>query len=400
MDTRGFLDRLVADGNYIIACWKNEKGVFHRGYRRADFKAAAGLAQWCANQGWDAYYAMASFKLAQATGTDTLHVDKFSIRRTHDNAQGLKCFWADLDISRPGDGKNPASVYADLNAAVAWVIAFRKATGMPNPNVWVQSGWGMHVYWVMQETMEADDWQPYAEALKAAMTATGAVGDISISADRSRILRPPGTYNFKDATKVKEVRLIKSDPNDYPNQGILDKLRPYLGNKKSFQGKKNGAVSTMPFGKSKLSAAGQANLDEQKFPPAAFNDLVDHCEQLRRTRDTHGKDDGRNLWQFGTINTCIFLEDGDDWVHPLSDGFPQYTPEETDSVYQKAKGERGDKGFGPTTCSTWNSLRPGVCNQCPLWQKITTPLQAHSDGDLPPGYRRKEGTIQRAIGPQ
>jgi len=400
MNTAGFLDRIIGGGNYVVVCWKNEKGLFHRGYRRQQSGAAAGLAQWCAGQKMDAYFAMASFMLAQATGTDALGVDKFIVRRTHDNAQGLKCFWADLDISRPNDGKDPSQVYADVPAAVAWLKAFRDATGMPLPNVWVQSGWGLHVYWVMQDTMTAADWLPYAEALKAAMLATGAVGDVSVSTDHARILRPPGTFNFKDPAHPQEVKLVRNNPQDFPNQDILDKLTPYMGTKKPFQGKKNGASGPTPFGKSKLSTAGQANLEEHKFPPVAFNDIVDNCEQLRHTRDTHGKNDSRNLWQFGTVNTCVFLEDGDAWVHPLSDGYHKYTPEETDAVYNTTKEEHENKNFGPPSCSTWNTHRPGICTRCPLWGKITTPMQAHSSGDLPPNYRRKEGTIQRAVGAQ
>ena len=152
----------------------------------------------------------------------------FKGQRTQANAQTVRAFWLDLDVSRPGDGKDPAHVYSDRRAALRWLLTFCQATGLPSTNLLVDSGYGYHVYWVLEDAMSVAQWQPYAHALKAAMVANGYIGDLQRVTDAASILRPPETQNIKGGSQAPVKVIEKSLHGDYPNDLMRQRLQPFL----------------------------------------------------------------------------------------------------------------------------------------------------------------------------
>jgi len=137
------------------------------------------------SQGVDAYFALATFE--DDSG------------RKVDNAAFLRSFFLDLDC---GTGKP----YADQAAAAQALSIFIAETKLPSPTL-VNSGGGLHVYWPLTEDVEASEWVRHAKSLKRLCAQKKLFADPAVTADAARILRIPGTHNFKNETS-RPVQII------------------------------------------------------------------------------------------------------------------------------------------------------------------------------------------------
>jgi hypothetical protein len=120
-------------------------------------------------------------------------------RRGQDLARALNAIWLDLDVK---EGK-----YASLEEAVDDVQRFIDKYNVPRPNALVASGNGLHVYWIAVESMTVEEWRPYASGLKALAIEFGLKADFGVTTDSARILRVPGTFNYK-TDPPRPVRLL------------------------------------------------------------------------------------------------------------------------------------------------------------------------------------------------
>lgn len=152
-----------------------------RNYHVNSIAVAVSRALALSAEGIDAYIALAGFKNA------------FS--RCVDNALGAWGFWLDIDC-----GKNKADSgkgYKNIEVALQKLGKFCKDTGLPMPTHFVDSGGGLHVYWVLDKFVDRETWQKYALKLKVLTKALGFLADDSRTSDIASVLRAPGTLNFK-----------------------------------------------------------------------------------------------------------------------------------------------------------------------------------------------------------
>jgi len=87
--------------------------------------------------------------------------------------------------------------------------AFLDKTGLnqfATPHV-LSSGGGLHCYWPLDKESDIETWKPIAENLKRLCRQEGMQIDMAVTADAARVLRIPGTFNFKD--KYPEPRPVK-----------------------------------------------------------------------------------------------------------------------------------------------------------------------------------------------
>jgi hypothetical protein len=198
VDLPQFLDRMVAPGNFLAVAFKSDRGLAHRFFPRADVNKAAGFLHWASDTAhMDTWYSPASYKTATLEINEKTGKQNYKGERTQANVELLKSFWFDADIKRDGDNKDPARVFASVAEVAYWAKSFSKTTGIPMPNVWVRSGYGVHLYWTFADAIDRTTWQPYADALKAALVINNAKGDVGVVGDSARILRPIGTFNYK-----------------------------------------------------------------------------------------------------------------------------------------------------------------------------------------------------------
>jgi hypothetical protein len=403
MDLAEFLARVVPAGGFAcIVSRTTYGGMAQRFFPRDKLGDAAGWVKYLSDK-TDVWYAPASYRTAAPNGKDKLGRDQFKGPRTQENVEALRSFWIDLDLKRAGDNKT--NVYANFNEAVQWLGEFRKAAKMPAPNLWVSSGYGLHLYWVLEDAITLDVWEPYAHALKAAFVATGAKADVGCTADSARIMRPPKTKNFKVPASPVDTKVLKS-LGDYPNQLIYDKLQPYLGavpaKVAGNYGSDNltGAPPAVLVARgAATTAAAQANLPGKRG--RLYAEIASGCVQIQQSLATGGKGDPYPLWYLGFMSLAAFCSDGNEWAHKLSLGDPRYTPAAVDAAVQQAEKEHLAKGTGAPTCANFDSSRPGVCGTCPHWGKTNSPVglatKKNDDDDLPPLYRRNNGVIEHLV---
>ena len=164
--------------------------------------------------GWkapDGHYQQAAFEtIAEALALIAAHRDKANIwcamagfspdtSRDAANAVCLKSFWFDLDAH----GKGP---YETPNDALNGIKAFVKSAALPRPNYINMTGHGVQVFWALPDPVSTNEWQPVADDLQE-LAKRMKLGADPITADAARILRVPGTDNFRDPDNPVEAVL-------------------------------------------------------------------------------------------------------------------------------------------------------------------------------------------------
>lgn len=136
----------------------------------------------------------------------------FKGRNAAGDARALPAIWAEID-------KDPAASLQKL-----------KERGIPSPSVVVGSGHGYHLWWVLREPWELPD---EAEQKKAQLFVRGfqktlraIVGQLDSTHDLARVLRIPGTLNYKENPPL-PVTLIENSETDYnlsDFEGFVDEV--------------------------------------------------------------------------------------------------------------------------------------------------------------------------------
>jgi len=118
--------------------------------------------------------------------------------RTHENVAYVRALWMDIDCGPTKavpDEKGVIKGYIDQATGLAEFKKFCKNVGLPQP-ILVSSGYGIHAYWLLEETITRTDWEPLANRLRELCVEQGFIVDPAVF-EASRVLRVPGTYNFK-----------------------------------------------------------------------------------------------------------------------------------------------------------------------------------------------------------
>lgn len=164
------------------------------GWRHYPVKTVTGAldkAQAISNAGHNAYFACAEYK-TQST-------------RKGDNVNQARAFWLDLDCGEAKAAKGAG--YATKREATGALMEFCTVTGLPSPTDLVDSGNGLHVYWVLDVDVPLDDWKAHGALLKALTKEYGLLADPMRTSDIASVLRVPGTMNWKDHANPKPVKI-------------------------------------------------------------------------------------------------------------------------------------------------------------------------------------------------
>lgn len=390
MSPSDFLRRVCPDGRLVVAKKVNRtdpKGkpyvTFAHAVCAGADDAAAKLSQLA--KGHDVYYALASWKQGfHEVKAKSGKVKK--VLRVRDNVENLKALWFDIDFK--GGYEDPQQVVLALQKHC-------KSTGLPPPSILIHSGNGIHAYWPLEEAIPYDQWQVLADAFKEAAKKTGLQADLVCTADACRVLRPPGTKNLKDPNNPKPVRVLHYSDRDFTAEEISECLPDSDDTLSSIpQHLKN---SKAPDRSNEFTGS---NVGNNKVV-ASFDTLAKHCAYGQFLLDSHGKECDEPEWK-DSLQLLSHCEDGELYLHAISDGHPGYSPDEAREKYQA----RIDSGAGPTLCTTFASYRPEICHKCPHWQKIKTPVHLGQADEsqkplvgLPLNYRiaKKGGGIQKLV---
>ena len=262
--------------------------------------------------------------------------------RKKDNVLAAKSFWLDIDCG-------PDKEYDTQTEAIDALRDFCKSVGLPKP-ILVNSGRGIHAYWPLTEQVTRDEWEPVAKRLKEVCATQGLLVDNSC-VEIARILRVPGTMNFKGDTPVPVSVIHVGKPVAY------DTIRKTLGVKEQ--------PALMPRSGRGLSPLAQQLQDNIQ---SSFTHIMKRgeggCAQLNscyEERETLSEP----RW-FDALSVAKFCKDRDKAVHRLSADHPDYDPDKTE---QKLK-----HIVGPHTCDVFESNNSGGCTGCPHKGKIKSPI--------------------------
>ena len=283
------------------------------------------------SQGVDAYFALATFN--DDSG------------RKVENAAFLRSFFLDLDC---GTGKP----YADQAAAAQALSIFIADTKLPSPTL-VNSGGGLHVYWPLTEDVAASEWVRHAKSLKRLCAQNKLFADPAVTADAARILRIPGTHNFKNETS-RPVQIIAL--------GTPVSLAEF--------------IELLPAPAVDLSAAKQFGMDETskdlggEYPKCSFKRIMIRsggatptgCAQMKFAAENAATLE-EPLWR-AALSIAVRCEDGQMAIHKLSRRHPDYNAADTDAKAAETK--------GPYTCQWYRDNNPSVCEGCT--HNISTPI--------------------------
>ena len=120
--------------------------------------------------------------------------------RSADNAARLCSFWLDVDA-------HEGSKYGSPAEAEAAVFGFCRFTELSQPNLINRTGHGVQAFWALDKVLSREEWEPTAEKLQLLAEAHQLDAD-PITADAARVLRIPGTLNFRNPDVPVRAELV------------------------------------------------------------------------------------------------------------------------------------------------------------------------------------------------
>lgn len=292
----------------------------------------------------DAYFALASFRNNES--------------REASNAKAMRALFMDIDLVYKGK-----VIYETKDDALAAYNKFMTETGMAELGLpfMLSSGGGFHVYWPFDEEVPIDQWKPVAENFKRLCHQEGLQIDWGCTADAARVLRVPGTFNYKQE-QPRPVEILQEG-------GVftLFQLDSFIKSKLKAP-TYEATVLSLP-GKKPKSANSSLKMFTENVE-TSFKLIVEKtkagkgCGQLAHYIENASDDGMEPLWR-GILSIAQKCKDGGKAVVWLSEMHP-YEP---DRMAQKLREIKG-----PYPCLKFDSENPGICTKCPHFGKITNPL--------------------------
>lgn len=279
-------------------------------------------------------------------------------RRTAANARFIRSLFADIDC---GDGKAYPTQLSAIEAVSAWCETMR----FDVPYI-VSSGGGLHCYWPFTEAVTVAIWQPIAEAFKRSCAAHDLRIDFSVSADAARVLRVPGTRNFKHNKSRKVVFRLEGEQQAASHYATL--LQAYKTPAKLHAIKVGDSFAALGEAPAFALGAPSYVTDMQELSRVRFSAIVERgeqgCKQIAHYMSNASADGIEPLWR-GVMSIAKYTVEGEEKAHELAAMHP-YDVDRTAKKISEIK--------GPYSCTALASTNPGVCETCPHWGKITNPL--------------------------
>jgi len=341
---------LDPDGHMCVVGLRPKRQPIQKFFEPGDIDGAIAEAVSLGESGLNPYFCTSSLK----------NMDN----RKADNVFSVKTLKLDIDS---GENKE----YKTKIEAMEGLLAFCKTTGMPVP-VTVDSGNGVHAYWIMDSAMEPAPAKIASEKLKVLCNTHKLYADPTTTSDLARILRIPGTLNLKDEDNPKQVKLR--------GEVFIFSQKEILGALDASYGKVAKEIQTEVKEADPLFAIPEylrgIEIDDITRSivggkPKKFSLVLERsetgkgCSQIKDINANRAKMD-EPRWRAG-LSIAKFCEDSELWIQNISKDHKDYDPVAT---IRKA-----ELIAGPYTCATFNANWPDLCKGCKLSGNITSPIQ-------------------------
>lgn len=342
MTTVDLLNRVQSsDGWYVILGLDN--GEFREQKIVATREEFNELSNKYVAKSWDVYFGVAKF--AEFREKEL---------RKKNNVLNLKAFWIDLDCGVTKAVVNETTGrpdgYIDQATGLQELQKFCNTIGLPKPLV-VNSGRGIHAYWPLTEAITREQWEPVANRLNELCNIHNLYVDGSVF-EVARVLRVPGTFNFKDNPPNPVSVLSDAKDVDYTE------LKEILGVKESaFEPKPTRELSELQ--------KAMASNTMFKFSKIMLRSAKgEGCAQLLHCY-TNQDSISEPLW-FSSLSIAQRCDDRNSAIHKLSEKHPGYEPSDTE--------EKASHTEFAHTCATFEKHNPGGCSGCPWKGRIKSPI--------------------------
>jgi len=241
-----FLSTLFRPDDHLqgsIGVWRKSTRV--ASWFRATAEGVAKAAQHALAQPIDVY--------VHCTTHDT---SKVGGRGNNDSAVELVALWADIDLAESGKDTEKRYPPLELVNRVLDSFPFR-------PSIKIDSGHGLHVYWLLERAVKAADYSHLVKRLQTLLkqhlvdTDTGEAFDMDATFDPARVFRVPGTTNSKGGAPV---RILSLNPEIRYAAEQLDAELPQI------EAKAAGTMADIDIGPLMLG-------EERKAPSAKLAEL-------------------------------------------------------------------------------------------------------------------------------
>ena len=334
MDTLSFLTSVLGqEGHYCLFVPKGNKHLVHKFYETV--QELVDGAKFYDAEGHHAYFALATFETPTS--------------RKAANVCQMKSLFVDLDC-----GVDDSKHYINKAAALADLKRVCKELVLPRPMI-VDSGRGLHAYWHLTEAVTREAWLPVALQFKRTCMEAGLRLDPAVTADAARVLRVPETHNHKD-TPPSRVSVLGVDQ---PKYTCLDDFSELLG----------GTPIPVPmvrgvYGSNALTDMLAGN-KEHSFKRIISKTLLGKgCDQIKHLM-LHQDEISEPMWRAG-LSIAKFCTDGEKAAQKISRNHPEYSFDETVKKLALIK--------GPYLCERFAEENPDVCDKCPHYGKIKSPI--------------------------
>tara|TARA_R100001510_G_C7655110_1_gene214068 strand:+ start:1870 stop:4647 length:2778 start_codon:yes stop_codon:yes gene_type:complete len=317
---------LPQEGNYCIVGLKdkvNPQQSFHSNWESIENKIED-----LRDGGFNIYFACASF------------IE--SGKRTQENAGYMKSFWLDLDC-----GANKP--YPNQVDALKALLSFCQRTNLPTPTI-IDSGRGIHVYWILEEAITKDEWNPVAKQLKILCKEKDLEADPAVTADSARILRVPNTFNYKTNPPATVSVLQEA------TEVSFSKIKKLIGTTET--------ANEHSFAE---NDARKKNNQQYSFRKIIHKIVKGKgCRQIEYALKHQAKVD-YNLWR-AVLSIATNCKDSSVAIHAVSEKHPDYDRQKTE---EKAK-DLVSKSY---RCDTIDEININICDDCPHFGKIRSPIE-------------------------
>lgn len=283
--------------------------------------------------------------------------------RTQPNMKESRAFFFDLDVGPD------AYKYDDQVEAAKDLKRFCEAAQLPKPLV-TSSGGGLHVYWVVVDPLESNEWRVHAMKLKQLARHYGLKVDQMRTTDIASVLRVVGTFNFKERANPREVKDLNQTLPPAIGTGVflqlLDKAMIVAGIEAKVLPQLGGSQDD--------SGLGTNTVREYDGPPVSLKALLLSCAQMRRLALTAKAKQpiSEPEWYYGVIGVGRFLEDSHRRIMQFGD--PSWHATIQDKIRQSEQHQTG-----PTSCAKLaevSSAGDDLCMGCPFAGKVHGPIGA------------------------
>jgi len=276
------------------------------------------------------------------------------LRRTADTCVFVKSFFLDLDVMH---GK---SKYVSKEAALTDIDRFCTAINWPLP-VLIDSGGGIHAYWILDEELPGDEWKEYAEKFKQLCLEHKLVIDEVVPADAARLMRVPETSNYRYDPPMPST--LMTDVQTHPFELLapaLGKITPKFDLKLVEKGLDDDT---------KAIYEARRNNFEYDFATIAIKSLEGNgCGQIKKLLIEVGCEEP--LWYAG-ISVASRCRDGSTAIHEMSSHDPRYDATNTDNKSAQSL-TAAEWSHG---CEAFERANREGCEGCPYKGKISGPIK-------------------------